>query len=52
MQVINDNKLVCRVESPVYPWLNIILRPAFVLNNLSSSSTSLHGVGNRLPLTG
>ena len=44
MQVINDNKLVCRVESPVYPWLNIILRPAFVLNNLSSSSTSLHGV--------
>jgi hypothetical protein len=46
MQVINDNKLVCRVESPVYPWLNIILRPAFVLNNLSSSSTSLHGVAN------
>ena len=46
------NKLVCRVESPVYPWLNIILRPAFVLNNLSSSTTSLHGVGNRRPLTG
>ena len=28
---IIDNKLVCRVESPVHPWLNIILRPVFSL---------------------
>jgi hypothetical protein len=48
--VINDKKLVCHVESPVHPWLNIIFRPAFVLNNLSSSTTSLHGVVNRRPL--
>ena len=27
----NNNKLMCRVESPVHPWLNIILRPAFSL---------------------
>ena len=46
--MINDNKLVCRVESPVYPWLNIILHPVFSLPKPAQvTSVVLFNIGPR-----